>query len=425
MNEEDYDQADIISSEVYDRNLVVEEKYGVRITTEYLSYDTDQYVQKLRSNNSTGDDLWQLVTQRSVDLQTPVEENLLLDMKADEYSDIFHFDQPWWVQDSVKSFTLGDHLYAASSELLLRDKGATAACFYNQTVAENHGITQLYDLVREGKWTMEEMITMCESVMGDGDGDDKISSGKDMWGIVGTRDPMYYLFNSFGQKFGEMDDAGYLEFTFGSSKSVTVMQDILSKIMYREGVYLNTHYNKNKTDETLGKVFLTDHALFSLNYLKAVLSFREMESLYGIIPMPKYDELQEDYSSLVWVHHDCLVSIPAVTADPEMSAIILEALSYESYYTVYPAFYDVVLMNRSTRDDESKEMLEIIFRTRSYDPGQYWVKAKASGRELHGQTGLMQMQENNSTDVVSTLAIFQNAIDECVKKVNEWVDQHY
>lgn len=268
-------------------------------------------------------------------------------------------------------------------------------------------------MVRNGQWTLEQMVVMGELVAGDRDGDDKISSDQDMWGIVGAKDPLYYLFNSCGQKFGTMNSEGRLEFTFGDAKSVTVMQDIFNKVLYNE-MYLNRAINK------LQGVFTSDHALFELNYLKNVHGLREMESPYGILPLPKYDELQEDYSSLVWVHHDCVLGIPAITADPEMSAIITEALSYESYYTVYPAFYDVVLMNRSTRDDESKEMLEMVFNTRSYDPGQYWVTDSG----LHGTTGLMAMMDSHSADVVSKLEGYKSKIEEAVKKINQWVDEN-
>ena len=413
VTEEEYDQADIISSAVYDRNLVIEEKYGVRITREYLSYDIN-YHEKLRNNNSTGDDQWQLITSRTRDIQPLIQESLLVDMKAEEYSDIFHFDQPWWVQDSIQSFALGDHLFVAASELLLRDKGTTAACFYNQKIAQDYGLDNLYDLVKNGQWTLEQMINMAEVVAGDHDGNDKIDSAEDMWGILGARDPVYYLFNSCGQKFGDINSEGKLEFTFGDSKSVTVVQDILNKVMFSE-MYMN-RYIKND----LKNIFVTDHALFSLDCVKTVLGLREMDSPYGILPLPKYDELQENYSSLVWLHADCVLGIPAVTADPEMSAIITEALSYESYYTVYPAFYDVVLMNRSTRDDESKEMLEIVFKTRSFDPGQYWTTESG----LHSQAGLMDMTVTHSADVVSKLASYQSKIDACVKEINEWVDKH-
>ena len=55
--------------------------------------------------------------------------------------------------------------------------------------------------------------------------------------------------------------------------------------------------------------------------------------------------------------------------DLEMSSIVLEALAAEGRYTLLPAYYDVVLSRKYTRDDESAEMLDLIFGSRVYDIG--------------------------------------------------------
>ena len=97
-----------------------------------------------------------------------------------------------------------------------------------------------------------------------------------------------------------------------------------------------------------------------------------MESNFGIVPIPKYDENQENYHSLVNPFTGVLLGVPKSADDLERVSIILEALAAESKYTLQPAYYDVVLQRKYVRDDESSEMLDIIFGSRVYDIGGFY-----------------------------------------------------
>ena len=55
-----------------------------------------------------------------------------------------------------------------------------------------------------------------------------------------------------------------------------------------------------------------------------------------------------------------------------MTSVILEAMAAESHYTLIPEYYDVYVKVRNTRDEEAKEMLDLIFRTRVYDMGEFF-----------------------------------------------------
>ena len=52
--------------------------------------------------------------------------------------------------------------------------------------------------------------------------------------------------------------------------------------------------------------------------------------------------------------------------DLEFISIMLEAMAAESYRIVMPAYYDVVLTTKLTRDNDSEAMIDIIKNSRSY-----------------------------------------------------------
>ena len=407
----DEGDGDPINNAIYDRNGVVEETYGVTITKEYLSVDGNPaYGTAFRANETSGDQAYQMITMRTVGISAFCMENLMTNMF--ELSNL-HTDMPWWNQDSVTSYTMGKALFFAAPEMLLRDKGATATMYFNQKIAEDSGIDDLYAIAADGEWTMDLMIELAEDVAADMDGDDVISSGEDLYGLTGgDRDMPYFLFTGSGNKIAVINDEGYLELTFGSEEDITIWQDILDYVMYSDFIY-NRLMDKSKIPAGFN-AFRDDRCLFNMCLVKDVLSMRNMESDYGVLPVPKYDADQENYASLVWMHHDCVLGIPASCTNTDIISTVLEHMSYISYYDIYPIFYDTIILGKSARDQQSKEMLELVFQTRSFDAGQYW---------LGDQLPFLVLVEQNKTNIASTWASSVKAVEAALENFNEKIDE--
>ena len=113
--------------------------------------------------------------------------------------------------------------------------------------------------------------------------------------------------------------------------------------------------------------FAGDYGLFYSNCLRAVPGLRAMETDFGILPFPKYDEAQPKYYSRAgrgWIN-----CVPVTAADLGRTSVIMEALAAESKNHVIPAYYEVALRTKFLRDDESEEMLDIIEKNRFVDLG--------------------------------------------------------
>ena len=89
-----------------------------------------------------------------------------------------------------------------------------------------------------------------------------------------------------------------------------------------------------------------------------------MKSNFGLVPMPKYDEEQENYitySNPI----SCFLTIPVTNPDMKRTGIIIDALTYDSYKNCLPIYYDITVSQKGLRNDDSIEMLEIVRDTRS------------------------------------------------------------
>ena len=96
-----------------------------------------------------------------------------------------------------------------------------------------------------------------------------------------------------------------------------------------------------------------------------------------------------------------------------MVSAIIEALSAESFYTVYPMFYERVLLGASARDAECKEMLRTIFSSRTYDIGMIYDPTTFAWK---------LWTEVTSETLTAHVAAFKQHLENATEKFNEMVD---
>ena len=79
-------------------------------------------------------------------------------------------------------------------------------------------------------------------------------------------------------------------------------------------------------------------------------------------------ENQEKYLTMADGYHTVL-AVPKTVKDTEFVGTIVEALSAESWKTLTPTRYEIALKTRYLRDNESKEIMDLIINGRTFDFG--------------------------------------------------------
>lgn len=130
--------------------------------------------------------------------------------------------------------------------------------------------------------------------------------------------------------------------------------------------YYSLLYDGSKTyigtvtgDKGSVEAFTNGNILFMHQTTLQLPKMRDTDVNFGIVPLPKYDEEQENYQSML---SSQLMLIPS-NLDDEMKeyvGTITEALSYESWKTVTPAVYNSIFESKYLRDATSYEMYQII-----------------------------------------------------------------
>jgi hypothetical protein len=360
---------------------------------------------------SSGSDEYQVLIEFGFDAQRIMGKNYFLDMSVVPNID---FEKPWWIKESVEQLAIGEFVELAASDLLILDKGATSLIFYNIPMADDLGISNLYELVDEGEWTIEALAECAELAYMD-DGND-LRDEFDTFGIINGDDPVLDLYAGAGMRFIDRYSDGEYFFSYGfDEETLDVMSYILEEVMYQE-FFWNSWLTRDSVTEQPS--FKDGRSLFNVSMAKGCNSLRDMEDSYGILPIPKYDEYQDSYYSRVNNYHDSLIAVFNTAGDPEAVGAALEVLSYYSYYNIYPQFYEVVIQGRGTRDDDSRRMLDIIFSTRTYDLGL-----------IYGTEGftdqVLRYTAKGDTNLASFMATWESKLEKIMEELNELASTYW
>ena len=398
---------DTLNDAIYNRNTYINEKYGVNITNTYRDIGAVNETVKLMHTSGSQD--YDAILQRSVQVGGILTGGFLHNLQDMTYMNL---SSPWWNQDSISSLAMGKLNQFIASDITVLDKSATACVQFNAKVADEHkaAVGDLYEQVDNGEWTFERFVEICDEVGADLDNDGKRNGEGDLVAFYCGDDPIHFLYNAAGLRFMDHDSDGYFEYKFNSQVSFDTLETIFTDLMYAD------FFHNNVVDGSYGvDKFRNNEQLFRMGFVKNASQLRDMESDYGILPIPMFNNDQDEFYSEVSPHHDSIMFICNSIVDTSFVSAVLESLACESYYTVSPVFYDVIITGRSVRDEQSKRMLELIFSTRVYDAGLIFDMNSFGGVVLRHTkthtTGFASLWEKNQSAVEAKLDEFNEMIE--------------
>jgi hypothetical protein len=356
----DEETGEIINDAVYKRNMLVEQALDVRIAAVKSNAVMADAKRSIIAGAQDYDVVMPIVDEAVKGIQPGLFYNLL----SVPYLDL---EKPWWDSRAVENLTIDDNCYFATGDISILDNECTMVIFFNKDIIRNNALDDPYQLVRDGKWTLDKQFEMSRGITNDVDGDGVLTVGEDMFGMHIASNTPHSMFFGAGERIVSPNANGDFEITIYNERSVNIISKIFEICLDPEGL---TPRTKGGNDYSIyipnfgqGKILFTHLALIDMGF------FRDAEIDFGILPYPKYDEQQQEYNNFISTVQVPVVAIPGNTADAERTGAVLESMAYESVDTLTYAYYDQTLNTRLIRDTESSDMLDIIFSTRVYDIG--------------------------------------------------------
>ena len=337
-------------------NQQVAERYGITLKETQVGYgDLQDYaIQEVLANTPIHDIFYLSPKQVAVLMNSGYLHNLL-DV------DKLNIEKDWWDQMLIESGTLKEnYLYYLGGNYHLQGFEGTTWVFFNKAMVNDLGLENPYDVVRSGKWTIDKLYEYASKAANlNGDASFNYdANGAAIYGFASITNLMPALIMGQNAYYVERDEDGIPTISFTSEHFQNVCTKI-ANLTGSEGLY------KAKDEVAL---FMANRALMIGAEIKAAANeMREMETEFGMLPMPKYNEAQEKYiSNMYWASH--VVSIPVTAKDLDRAAIVIDTLNYEAVDSLLPVYYDRVSY-KGLRDQDSIDMLETIRGSRYYNWG--------------------------------------------------------
>ena len=398
---------DAMNDAIFERTTRVEETLNVDMTeVSYVETDIGGQHNAIKAAVRAGDDAYQMALMHCFDALA--SEGYLYAINNLPHIDL---DAEWWKRETMDQLRLGKNYYYCASDYTIP---VPFAVYFNKDMIADYALDNPYTLVREGKWTMDKMFDMGASVTQDVDGDGTYSEG-DIVGLALHNGALYVNFmHGAGQFCVSRGSDGKIQLDMNNERMISIVEKLHGYVT-QTGTAVITETGTN--EEQFG--MMGGNLLFRLNSIAMGHHYRDVEENIGIVPYPKYDEAQEDYISLNW---GGLMGVPAAIQNPEMVGSVLELLAWESAETVIPAYYDVMLDGKLARDEDSVEMLDLLFDSFAYDPGMnFFGNAAGLSNLLWTMSSLVAGQK--STDFISFYTKNEKAAIASIEKFYEALEK--
>lgn len=362
------DSQTVMDRAVYERNMKLEENHGVVL-------EVDEHIGSgkqteggtlLEKSYTSNDPMFDYAVVHTYTLAPLASSGYLYDMQELPGLDL---SKSWWdktMTDGVKIagsvfFTSGDASHSVDDYMycVIFNKA-----MYKERVPDG---PDLYQLVRDGKWTLDVLAQVCSKVKEDVNGDD-IMDSNDRYGLELWCDEMFASIQASGERIAKVNDDGLIELTLGNPR----VTDIVDKFTEMERADWSINFQNMTGGKSWPAIFSEGNAMFLMSLFNEISYFRDMDTDYGILPNPRFDENQDRWYCTFSAGLANVSCVPFVLADAERTGTILDLLGYYSSKTTSPAYYVKTLTGEKVRDEESAFCLDIIFDNKFVDIGHYY-----------------------------------------------------
>ncbi len=415
---------EIVNDAIYNRDRDIEDKFNMTFA-EYSRENYWETTEDLKKYVLAGSDDYQLNMLIQRDAFAVSVDGMLLPVEMLSY---VQPDKPWYAQSVNNALQLGKKQYILYSAECLNLYEQTCLVLYNKSIWEQFsGMSEsAYDLVHSGKWTYDVLMNVAEASVADLNGDGEIDD-RDRYGIASEYDFLYPSFWVGADLDMIQMENGTPVLTVGQNEKLLGLLSDMSSRRANKGMIFDSFKDKSKAfDDSLQgearralsrKVFESGAAAFYVHGVSNIQYIREMEDDFGILPLPKYEEAQEQYRSRIidgWLN-----VVPITNQQPEYTSLILESLAEESYRSVLPAYMEVALKDKYTRDPDSAEMLDLVFSTTTLELGDTvwqgdvrgaYISICVSGKDTFASTtaSVQKKIEKTIADTMEKLAELEN-----------------
>ena len=336
----------------------------------------------------------------------------------------------WWNQDYIEAMSFNYngtkmiHSLSGKFNLIMYDSIVSLFVdmdLYDRLVAAGKTNIDLYQTVKDGKWTIDTMITLMELATTDTNGDQQITfEGGDIFGYAAHPNILaqYGFIYGAGIKTVTKDESGAYICMSPATTDVTFISNVIDKAA---SIYKSSGYS-NIGELNSVKAIANGQSLFNVQWMIRLHSTEELinygvdfgEKRISVLPFPKYEESQEDYGTFI-SNRGYGLRVSKSIKDPKAISQFLEVFGYHSEMLLYPEYIKCI-KTQCLCDEGAGEMLEIVLDSVCCDFG-IW---NASTGIINRMGEMVVSGKNNFSKALASVSKSgQNILDETMKNTYE------
>lgn len=347
------ENGEAINDALIKRDRYISERYKISIEYEQTSpgEGTTTFKNSVLADDKNYDMVISVIGGSGSGIGSLASAGVLTDLNSLEYLSL---DREWWSPLIYDSCKINDIMYYTAGDIAPSIYCAPGCIYLNKKLASEYkiGVDEVYDSVKTGKWTIDYLGTLTKDLSRDLNGDDVLRADDDFFGMLNEPNGLSaaVFLAGAGVDLSYIDKDGNLAANLGSEHTIDAIEKL--KSVLTDAKYENLH-----------SAFIGDRAIFMMHYVSSAYTrYRDMGSDFSILPIPKYDENQSTYRSLVNTWCNSFIGV-ALNADKDYVPFVMEALAYYSHLNVRPLAYDMAFKQKGARDERDAEMLDTIFDT--------------------------------------------------------------
>lgn len=397
---------DLLNDAVQKRNDAVENIYNVVLDVVKSDTINNDILLDCKSNLGSYDAI--MPTLKS--LSSLASQEYLYDLKSLES---FDPNAPWYDKNCSDAFSISDQLYFTTGDITILNKVNSPSILFNKEMAKKYfPETDFYQLARDKQWTFDKLVE-CAKTVADISAADGGYSDDNQYGMVSSYSDPFNFYGASGELICGKDSDNLPVLQLGKTeRSINLSKRLLEEFANANWLLYAEECEK-PIWETSFAVFYEGRALFRPSGFSATTKLRKLSEIeFGVLPMPLMDDTQEKYNSYCTTGETAGIAIPVCAPDPEFSAYMIESYSAWAKNTITVAYYEVNLRYKDLRDDESEEMLDIIFDNIVYDIGECYNFGEYV-------TMFYNLTKERKSDVASGIATNKEKAENQIKQLIE------
>ena len=352
---------EIVNDAVYARNLFVSELLGITLKFTEANFSYSNHEASIKSLVMAGADEFDVITQDLMALSGLASGNYLRNVYNTKVMD---YDKVYWYGEAMRDLQFVEGgMYMLLGDYFTDCLASAHALFANESILnDNYGSTEyINEMVFDGKWTIDNMVSICETVARDTNGDGQMTEG-DLFGYtcIGTWGSAIPALVGTGVQYVERTEDG-IAYCYNNERSVKILEQ-LNKMYWNNGTLTSI---ADYTAAGLRQVFANGQTvIMGYNRIGDLENLRDIEFGVGIIPYPKLDEVQENYVTSLHDTTEAGAILSTLPVDSEEFVhTCLEVFARETNKQVIPQWYENALKVKYVDGQDDAKMIDLIHDT--------------------------------------------------------------